>query len=120
MAQMNMDFQVEASVHKGIGEGFRVKASIIALGQYINGMMVYPPNDKHDDWVVYTPTANKVRTVEFRGNAPLWKQLCESCIEAVKDYMGDEVSNRTEYRHKDIVIEDIPDGPIDLSDIPDF
>lgn len=117
---MNEDFMVEAEVHKAVGEGFRVKALINGIGQYINGMMVYPPNPKHEDWVVYTPTVGKSRIVEFRGEAPIWKQIRDACIVAVKAYGNEDALQQKSYHPKDVVIDDIPDDPIDLSEIPDF
>lgn len=117
---MNENFMVEAEVHKAIGEGFRVKALILGLGQYINGMLVYPPNDKHDDWIVYTPTANRARIVEFNKESLLWKQIREACIAAARSYQGEESRHKNTYRTKDVVITDIDDGPIDFSSVPEF
>ncbi|MFZ1360753.1 MAG: hypothetical protein WAS27_01845 [Candidatus Saccharimonadales bacterium] len=116
---MNEDFMVEAEVHKAVGEGYRVKALILGIGQYINGMMVYPPNSKHDEWVIYTPTVGKSRIVEFRGEAPIWKQIRDACIVAVKAHINEGGMQQKSYRSRDVVIQDIPDGPVDLSGIPD-
>jgi hypothetical protein len=120
-------FNVEAAVHKQIGDGFRVKVSILDFGMYINGMMVFPPNDEHEDWSVYTPAQRAGRgkyvyIVEFNKKMPLWAEVNDACIEAVKlelSFGGDDVSEAASRRiySLDTVLKDIPDGPINLNDI---
>ncbi len=39
-------YDVEAEVHNEVGNGFRVKVSILDFGLYINGMMIYPPDGR--------------------------------------------------------------------------
>ena len=118
---MAKSYNIEASVHKPINGGFRVKAELKEIGLYINGMVVYPPNDKHEDWQVLSPAVKYgfkyAKIIEFDGKLPLWKELRESCIEAVKLYTSE---NDTQYTTKgrDVVLDDIEDGPVDLSGIP--
>lgn len=85
---------VEAAVHKPVGNGYRVKVSIIDLGIYINGMMVYPPNEEHDNWSVLTPArpagrGKYARIVEFNKKSPLWEHIYDACVDAVKLYSAD-------------------------------
>ena len=90
---MENEYEVEAEVHKPVGAGYRVKALVHDIGIYINGMMVLPPNDEHD-WAVYPPLLGRAGrgkyryTVEFNKHAPLWNEIYEACIEAVKSEMG--------------------------------
>lgn len=106
---------VEASVHKQYGEAYRVKVSVLDLGIYINGMMIYPPNQDHEEWAVLTPArpagrGKWARIVELNKKKPLWEHIYEACVDAVKLEMAN-VS-------KDVVIDDIPEGPISFDDIP--
>lgn len=78
---------VEASVHKSMGDGWRVKVSVLDLGMYINGMVVYPPNEKHEEWMVLTPAkpagrGKYARIIEFNKNLPLWGHIETACIDA--------------------------------------
>lgn len=111
-------FTVEAEVHKeaNVAGGFRVKVSVINLGLYINGMMVYPPNEEKNqgNWMVLTPARRAgrgrwVHMVEFNKKLPLWEEIYDACVDAAK--LEHQFS-------KDVVIEDIPEGPVDFSDIP--
>lgn len=106
---------VEASVHKRHGEAYRVKVSILDLGLYINGMMIYPPNEDHKEWVVLTPArpaghGRYARIIEFNKKEPLWEHIYEACVDAVKLEMADEP--------RDVLAGDIPDEPISFHDIP--
>lgn len=88
-------YSVEASVHKRYGEAYRVKVSILDLGVYINGMMIYPPNEDHDGWAVLTPArpagrGKYARIVEFNKQLPLWEHVYEACVDAVKIEMANE------------------------------
>lgn len=99
-------YTVEAAVHKECGEAYRVKVSIISLGVYINGMMVYRPNEVHNDWTVLTPArpagrGKYARIVEFNKKEPLWGQVYEACVDAVKLWISQQP--------KDVVLDDIPD-----------
>lgn len=120
-------FNISAEVHKPIGAGYRVKVFMHDLGMYINGMMVFPPDDEHD-WSVYPPAQRAGRgkyayLVEFNKKMPLWDEVHEACLYAVKLAKRDEVDDGlytaiTEPIKRDEVIEDIPDEPINLDDIP--
>lgn len=95
---------VEATVHKKYGKGYRVKVSILDLGIYINGMMVYPPNEEHESWSVLTPArpagrGKYARIVEFNKKLPLWEHVYDECVAAVKLYEADsneDVEDETE------------------------
>ena len=121
-------YNVEASVHKLLATGaYRVKVSILDFGMYINGALVYPPNDDHD-WAVYMPSQRAGRglwkpIIEFNKKLALWAEIYDACIEAVKadaSLGGVELhTSKTSYSsQRDVVLEDIPDEPIDLADIP--
>lgn len=110
--------EVKAAVHKEIHEGYRVKLLLPDIGMFINGFRVYPPNDKHpDSWIVLTPTLppTKVRVVEFNPSLPLWLWVQTVCIDVVKEHMG--YIDKPKH-HKDVVLEDIEDKPIDFSGVP--
>lgn len=112
-------YNVEAEVHIGANiknGGFRVKVLVHDLGLFINGMIVYPPNEERNqaDWMVLTPARPAGRgkwahIVEFNKKLPLWEEIYDACVDAAK--LEGQFS-------KDVVIEDIPEGPIDLSGIP--
>lgn len=80
-------YYVEGEVHKQLANGaYRVKAKVLdaSLSMYINGIVVFIPDDKHPDWTVYTPKAGNARIIEFSKNSPLWQDIRAACIEAVK------------------------------------
>lgn len=111
---MPKSYTVEAAVHKQYKNGYRVKVSILDIGLYINGMMIYPPDDDHRDWSVLTPARPAGRgkyahIVEFNKKLPLWDEVYEACVNAVKLELS---------QSRDVVLADIDDGPIDLSAIP--
>lgn len=109
---------VVVQVHKEVHEGFRVKLLIPSIGLFVNGIRVYPPNPKHpEEWTVLTPAFgnSKQRTVEFNPHLELWGIVREKCIEAVKEHTaGDPVPPNYQ---QDVVLKDIPDGPIDWSKV---
>jgi hypothetical protein len=112
---MSKVFTVTADVHKPIGNGYRVKVSLLDLGVYINGMVVYPPNDDHNDWSVMTPALRSGRgkwahVIEFNKSTALWEDVYTACVQATKQHISE----------LDVAPLDIPDGPIDFSgiDIP--
>lgn len=113
---MTKAFTVEAQVHMPIPQGYRVKVSILDIGVYINGMVVMPPSEGHDDWTVYPPSQRAGRgkyryIVEFNKQLPLWGEIYDACVDAVKL----DVS----YEKKDTVIDDFDENaPINLDDIP--
>lgn len=112
--------EVKAQFHKEIHEGFRVKILIPDIGLYINGTRVYPPNAKHPDkWVVLTPSIMKTRIIELNPNLPLWGMIQKACIDAVSEYkLSNSTPSSSGTQGRDVVPEDIPDGPIDFSEIP--
>lgn len=107
-------FVIEASVHKELENGYRVKVSLPELGMYINGMMVFPPTEDHEDWGVFTPAQRAgrgkyVHLVEFNKKLPLWEHVFDACVDAVKAELS--------ITQKDVVPEDIPDT-ISFDNIP--
>lgn len=108
-------YTIEAKVHMELAKGYRVKLSILSLGIYVNGMVVFSPNEEHNYWSVHEPSQRNrfgkyFKTVEFDHKTPLWKEICETCVEAVQLYISES---------KDVVITDFDiDAPISLDDIP--
>ena len=108
-------YSIEAQVHKPIPQGYRVKVSVLDLGMYINGMVVMPPNEGHE-WTVYPPSQRAGRgkysyIVEFNKKLPLWEEIYDACVDAVKLEMS--------YDKKDVVITDFDENePINLDAIP--
>lgn len=108
-------FNIEAVVHKELSFGYRVKVSILDLGIYINGMVVFPPNEEHDYWTVKPPAMRAGRgkyvyIIEFNKKLPLWEEIFDACVDAVKLEKSYD---------KDVVITDFDeDAPINLDDIP--
>jgi hypothetical protein len=89
-------YYVEGEVHKQLPNGaYRVKAKVLdaPLAMYINGIVVFPPSDKHPDWTVYTPKAGNARIIEFANSSTLWQEIQEACIDAVKLEMSYEQAN---------------------------
>lgn len=108
---------VEAEVHQSanVTNGYRVKVSVLDLGLYINGMVVYPPNEGHDEWSVLTPARPNgkggwARIVEFNKKLPLWEEIYEACVDAAK--LEDS------YKKDDVVTDFDEDEPINLDSIP--
>jgi hypothetical protein len=110
---MTKHYTVDAVVHKPVGSGFRVKASVRDLGLYINGMMVFPPNTEEEEWMVFTPAQRAgrgkyVHSVEFNKKLPLWAEIYDACVDAGKQALSEE---------GDVVLEDIE--PFDDDDFKD-
>ena len=122
--------EVRAEVHGEVktkyGIAYRVKVFVPEEGFYINGMMVYPPNIDHDYWGVNPPGIPRRKgkfVVEFDKKKPFWKDVEKKCLEVGQL----EYSNSPEYSNSkdvviapsgDVVLKNIPDGPINLDDIP--
>ncbi len=113
---MDYEYEVYAEFHRQLqtkyGLAYRVKACVPELGIFINGMMVYAPNQKHPEWKVNPPGMPNQPgkfVVEFNTKLPLWIEIEAKCLELAKI----EHSST-----KDEVITEIPDGPITLDDIP--
>jgi hypothetical protein len=84
----NLDAECHMQLKNG---GYRVKLAILDHGLYINGIVVFPPNSEHGNkWNVYTPAAGKARLVEFNSKLPLWEEVKDACIDAVKIYRSNE------------------------------
>jgi hypothetical protein len=124
------DYEVSAEVAGAVktkyGVAYRVKACIPEHGFWINGMMVYPPNVDHPEWSVNPPGIPNRKgkfVVEFNKSFQLWLEVEEKCLEVAQEehslieYESKAVSPTSPIK-KDVVIEDIPDGPITLEDIP--
>lgn len=83
-------FTIEAQVHQQVKEGYRVKISVLNLGFHINGALVFPPNDKHEDWVVYPPAIptrfKRIYPIEFDKKQTLWLEIVEAAVNAVKQF----------------------------------
>ena len=79
--------RVTAEVHKQIEERYRVKVSIHDDGMYINGFMVFPPDEEHE-WSVYPPSlkvfGRYIYLVEYDKSKQLWNEIFEACINAVE------------------------------------
>jgi len=108
-------YSIEAQVHMSIPQGYRVKVSVLDLGMYINGMVVMPPSEGHE-WTVYPPSQRAGRgkysyIVEFNKKLPLWEEIYDACVDAVKLEMS--------YDKKDVVVTDFnEDEPINLDALP--
>ena len=93
-------YSVEAQWHMELKDkksgkvyAHRVKVFVLDadLGFYINGMVVYPPDNENLEWRVYTPKVGKARIIEFNGKeSKLWPEIKEVCIDAVKEYLRTE------------------------------
>lgn len=110
-------YAVDAHVHMRLQNGtYRVKADIPMLGFFIDGIKVFPPNESKGkpNWAVYPPSYEKngeyKPVIEFKKDESLWKEIVTACIGAVT---LDQESDA-----QDTVLDDIPDGPVDMSEIP--
>lgn len=121
---MTKVYDIEAEVHMPLSKGYRVKAKIKSLGEYINGIVVFPPDTKSDKWEFRSPAqkvgAKWVSLIEFDTKLPLWRELTEESFRAVREYI--ESNKDTGYIHHqsnttDVVIEDIDDEPIDWNSV---
>ena len=87
----NLDAECHMQLKNG---GYRVKLAILDHGLYINGIVVFSPSSEHGDkWNVYTPAAGKARLVEFNAKLPLWGEVKDACIDAVKVYQSNETAD---------------------------
>lgn len=122
---MSSVYSFEAEVHKELKEGYRVKLFEHDIGMFINGMVVFPPSSKSEEWKIYTPSIrlgrNYIHPIEFNGKKSMWLEIKESCIDAVKQYQDEGIERQTDSYiapSGDTVLTDIDDGDIDLSEIP--
>lgn len=81
---------IEAAVHKKISEnGYRVKVSFPDIEMYINGMVVFSPNEAHKNWAIMTPkslSGKGFRPIEFGKKTQLWADIEDACKAAVRDF----------------------------------
>jgi hypothetical protein len=116
---MTKVYNVIAEVHKPLPHGgYRVKVSLPDLGMYINGMVVFPPNEDKPAWYVQPPSklagrGKWVGIVEFNKKHILWDEVYDACAKSVELYMHED-----DQATKDVVLKDIDDTPIDFSSIP--
>lgn len=100
-------YNVEAEYHMDLysrktGEffGYRVKVSILddALGFYINGMVVSPPEcNKEKTWMVFTPKQGNARIIEFNGkNSKLWPEIKQVCLDVVWEHIRQQKMGNNE------------------------
>ncbi|KKW03624.1 MAG: hypothetical protein UY35_C0005G0072 [Candidatus Saccharibacteria bacterium GW2011_GWC2_48_9] len=79
---------IEVQIHKPVNDGFRVKVSVLDLGMFLNGVLVFPPNDQHEEWITYPPVIKigykKIYPAEFNKKETLWSEIHQACTEAVK------------------------------------
>lgn len=87
-------YAIAAKVHMPIGHGgYRVKVWFPDIGMYINGVLVFPPNEQHNRWGVLTPRfsnggrGRQSKAIEFDGKSELWHEFTEAAIRAVKHYV---------------------------------
>jgi len=109
-------YTVHAEVHKEIGKGYRMKVLLPEMGMYINGFMAFRPHDQYEEWSLVAPSQPAGRgvykaVIEFNKKEALWQEIFEACLDAAKEA-------ELAHKPKDVVIEDILDKPIDLSEIP--
>jgi hypothetical protein len=89
-------------------------------------MMVFRPNEEHDEWAVYPPAKRAGRgkyiyIVEFDKGTSFWSEVYDACIKAVEDYSHVNVTKSFSAPRKlDEVVEVDLDAPINLDDIPSF
>ncbi len=118
---MNIDSNlIEATVYHSnpVKDNYYVKIAFLGTGMYINSFSVQPSKFESKPYWVQPPKhwqGNKwVPTVDFEKSYDLWKIIETKCLDAVKAYSGPTITRKS----NDVVLEDIDDGPIDLSDIP--
>lgn len=94
-------YNVEAQFHMELLDkktnkvyAYRVKVIVLDddLSFEINGMVVWPPNDKRPTWTVYTPTVGKARIIGFNTKETsqkslLWPEIQAACIAATQEYL---------------------------------
>lgn len=81
---MTETYGIKSEVHMPLRKGYRVKASIESLGIYINGIVVFPPDEKSDKWEFRSPAQNFgggwKSLVEFSTKKPLWREDRKSVV----------------------------------------
>jgi hypothetical protein len=120
---MTETYNVKATVHMPLRKGYRVKATIESLGVYINGIVVFPPDEKSDKWEFRSPAQNFgsgwKSVIEFSTKKPLWKEIKEECFRAVREYINSNHHTNTlqQSNSSDTVLNDIDDKPINWNEV---
>lgn len=121
--RMNIDSNlIEATVytHNPVKDMYYVKIAFLGTGMYINSFSVQKSQYESNPYWVQPPKhyqGNRwVTTVDFETSCDLWKIIEFKALEAVEAFRNEKplMSKKS----KDVVPEDIDEGPIDLSDIP--
>ncbi len=111
---------IEAEVYQAdkAKDRYFIKVTFVGTGMYINSFSVMPSN--YGGYWVQPPKHRKgVRwgdTVEFDQSYPLWEIIQRKALDAVERYKNEQSAN-TQMADK---VYDVPEGPINLDDIPDF
>lgn len=111
---------IEAFIYHCDAEKDRYYARItfLGIGLFLNSFSVMPSRYEGQEYWVQPPkqkTGVAWKTIaEFDRSYPLWDIIEQKILEAVKHYKSDMPLPRI----KDVVVEDIPDDPITLDDIP--
>lgn len=113
---------IEAEVYFSdpIKDMYFVKVSFIGTGMFINSFSVMPSKYDGNEYWLQAPKHRQgtryVPTVDFAKGYPLWKIVETKAFEAVKQFKSDRspIPNSS----RDIVLTDISDEPIDLSELP--
>ena len=112
--------EIEADVYFGDLEKDRyyVKITFVGMGIFVNSFSFMPSKFENQPYWVQPPKHLQkgkgwTPTVDFDKSYPLWEEIERNATEAVELY-----KRQDSLPVKDVVIEDIPDGPITLDDIP--
>lgn len=111
---------IEADVYHSDPENDRyfVRISFPDVGMYINSFSVMPSKFEGKPYWVQPPKFRKGKgwgeTVEFNKSSYLWSLIEQKALQAMDDFKNQKPATKI----KDTVIEDIPDEPINLDDIP--
>jgi len=113
---------IEAEVYFSdpVKERYFVKITFLGTGMYINSFSVQTSQFEGKPYWVQPPKhrqgARWVPTVDFDKSYDLWQIIEIKALSAVEDYRNNKPAVTS--NSKDIVLTDISDEPIDLSDIP--
>lgn len=99
-------------------ERFYVRIAFPDSGMYINSFSVMPSKFEGEKYWVQPPKFRKKggwgEYVEFNKSSYLWSVIEQKARNAVEEFKKVQPESST----KDTIVEDIPDGPITLDDIP--
>lgn len=112
--------EIEANVYFGdlSNDRYYVKITFVGIGIYVNSFSVMPSKFENQHYWVQPPKHLQkgkgwTPTVDFDKSYPIWEEIERKAIEAVELYKAQDSSPT-----KDVVIENIPEGPITLDNIP--